>query len=82
MSTVFNFLTNLKLTISQWAMACMAAIIAGLVIALDLQGSKLHKAQVDILRATFGAAMTKQDTIVDNAREAYLNALAEYEGHQ
>lgn len=79
MSTILGYITNIKLSISQWAMGCMAAVIAALIVVLKLQGSKLHKTQVDLLRATFGSAMTKQDSIVDGARKAYLDALAEYE---
>jgi hypothetical protein len=82
MSTIISFITNIKLTVTQWVMVCMATVIAVLVTICKIQGSSLHKAQVDLLRATFGAAMTKQDAIVDAARKSYLDALAEYEGNK
>ena len=78
MSKILSFLSNIKLTAYQWTMGSLAAIAAGLVVALKLQGSKLHSVQVELLRATYGATMTQQDAKVEGARKKFLDALAAY----
>lgn len=49
MAALLTLLKGIKLSLTQYALLTMALIIGGLVAALKLQGSKLHKAQVTIL---------------------------------
>lgn len=73
-----EFLRSIKLSISQWLMVTMAAIIGGLVLSLRLQGGKLHKAQTDLLKANFDHATEKQDILVANAKDKLNKALKAY----
>lgn len=73
------WLSNIKLTLAQWAGACAAGAIGLLVISLRLQGSRLHKAQTELLASQFGRTMDKQDQSVETARKRYHDALQEYE---
>jgi hypothetical protein len=79
MNTVLSFLSNLKLTITQWALMLLTLVVAALVVALRLQGTRLHATQVNLLKAQFGNAMSLQDAKVDAARTAFENAIQEYE---
>ena len=79
MQRVLNYLLNLKLSVTQILMGLMAGAIAFLVAAFELQGTKLHKTQVDLLRATYNAKMDQQDKAVDSARLKFLDALDKYE---
>jgi hypothetical protein len=80
-STIFSYLGSVKLTITQVAFGLMAGALGLLLAAFELQGSRLHKAQVGLLQAKFGAAMDQQDAKVDAARKAFLDAKAEYEAN-
>jgi hypothetical protein len=82
MSNVLTFLSNLKLTLSQWLLLCLSTAVGLLVVALDLKGTQLHKAQVNLLQAQFGNAMSLQDAKVDAARIAFEAAVNDYEGHR
>lgn len=79
MSIIISWLSSVKLTITQWFGVVAAATIGALVLALRLQGSRLHKAQVQLLSLTFTAAMGQQDARVESARKAYHDALGSYE---
>jgi hypothetical protein len=63
------WLSDLKLSLSQWLLLLLATCVGGLVVALKLQGSQLHKAQVELL-----SSRVKQTTDVDNeARKEVLD---------
>jgi purine-cytosine permease-like protein len=78
MSSILTFLGNLRLTVEQWLLLCLSAAMGALVVAFELQGSKLHKTQVELLRAQFGNAMSLQDSKVGSAKQAFEDALEAY----
>lgn len=82
MNIALSFLSNLKLTVTQWALLCATVVIGGLVTALSLQGTRLHKTQVNLLQAQFGNTMQQQDARVDAARAAFEAAVNEYEANR
>lgn len=79
MTTIISFLSNIKLTLTQWVCLSLAMALAGLVAAFRLQGTSLHNTQVSLLRAKFGASQTQQDARVDADRKAFLAALNAYQ---
>lgn len=80
MNILFTFLSNLKLSLQQYIYFTVALVVGGLVVALRVQGSKLHKAQVQVLQFHYGATMDQQDGKVEASRERYLKALEAYKG--
>jgi hypothetical protein len=73
-----NWLRSFKLTLVQWGAVTGAAIIAVLVAALRIQGSRLHKAQVDLLDAKLKAKADKLAEVTKTDKEAYQNALKSF----
>lgn len=73
-----TFLKNLQLTLTQWLMLSMAVVIGVLVVVLRLQGSRLHKAQVDLLRAHYGTQVGKQDEVTAASKKRFDKALGAY----
>jgi len=66
---IISWLSNIKLSLSQWLLLLLATCVGGLVAALQLQGSQLHKVQVELL-----SSRVKQTTDTDNAaRTEVLN---------
>jgi len=66
---IISWLSNIKLSLSQWLLLLLATCVGGLVTALQLQGSQLHKVQVELL-----SSRVKQTTDTDNAaRTEVLN---------
>lgn len=78
MTYLLGLLNSVKLTIIDYSMLVLAAIVGFLVIKLRLQGSALHAAQVALLKTQYDAAMSQQDKNVDDARDAYNQAMAAY----
>lgn len=79
MNTVLSYLSNLKLTLTQYILLTEAAIIGLLVLVLRAKGSELHKAQLDALEANYLVLKDAQDTKTSAAQKAYFNALKEYQ---
>lgn len=78
MDTILNFLTNLKLSLTQWISVTAAATIGFLVVALKIQGGRLHKAQVDLLEANMRSQDKEDDDAVQAARMKFAEALREF----
>lgn len=78
LSKLTGFLSGLKLSATEWLLVGSATIIAGLVAALKLQGSRLHKAQVDLLSQKFQVTNDKLSKQSSDAHEAYQKALGSY----
>jgi len=64
-----SWLTDIKLSLTHWLLATLAVICGGLVIALRLQGSRLHKAQIDAISARIDLANNKEEAIIDSLKE-------------
>jgi hypothetical protein len=82
MGTLLAYLKDFKLSITQWLLLSMAAVIAGLVGLLRLQGSRFHNTQVQLLHQQFRQAMDQQDQRVDAAKDRFEKALQEYQAHE
>lgn len=79
MSSLITFLSNLRLSLSQWLLVTLASIVGGLVVALRVQGGALHRAQLAALKANMDSmvAIAHKDTI--DAVVAYHEAKEEYD---
>ncbi len=59
-----QWLSNLKLSVAQWAGVMAVAIIGVLVAALKLQGGKLHSTQIKLLETQLEGAIKTDDADV------------------
>lgn len=78
MSTILSWLSTIKLSLKQIAAISVATIISGLILALRVQGSRIHRLQVQLLELNFHASQDKQDAAVDAARAAFNRAKKAY----
>ena len=78
MSYITDFLSNIKLSLTQIGLLIGSSIIGGLLLALKLQGTELHRAQLKLLEQSFHNAMDLQDNKVDAARQAFQAAKDAY----
>lgn len=67
-----SWLNNIKLSISQWISITALAVIGTLVVALRLQGGKLHATQIALLESQLNNTMDKDDAEVVAAKAAML----------
>lgn len=72
---IFSFLKNLLANPQEALVGLIAAVLAGLVAALELQGSWLHRAQIKLLDVTLQQKQTRAADNVAAAKEAYAEAL-------
>lgn len=56
----------------------IASIIGILVLALKLQGSKLHSLQVKMLAQTIELSNDKDEQLVKTAKSAFVKAMGDY----
>lgn len=82
LNSVFNYLKDLKLSLESYSALSLAAFAGFLLIALRLQGSKLHLAQVKLLQATIESQQDAEDARVASLRSAFNKALAAYRNAQ
>lgn len=75
---MIQFLSDLKLSVTQWLGVMAAIVIGGLVAALKLQGSRLHRAQLKILEQDRDRAQEKADGSAFEAGKRYHEALNEF----
>lgn len=73
-----EFLDKLQLSFMQWVLLTGAAVIGGLVYALRLQGSRLHRAQVDLLHERVNNTNEKDQESVKAARDRFNKSLSDY----
>jgi uncharacterized membrane-anchored protein YhcB (DUF1043 family) len=81
-----SFLSSIKLSITQWLLASLAACVGILVVMLDMKGSALHRAQVQLLEAHMDTRQSAIDASVAAAKQNYLKVRSSYldaspEGH-
>lgn len=74
MSTILSFFNRIRLNLTQWLVVTVALVIAGLVEALRIQGSRLHKAQVALLEQSAAKGTQEAQKAYDDAKAAYLRA--------
>lgn len=77
-SKIWSFINTMQLTIQQWITLSMAAIIGVLTVLLGLQGSRLHKAQIELLLSNYFNELNKQDGDVEAAKAKYDEVVASY----
>lgn len=75
---MIDILKGIKLTIVQWLSIMAVVVIGGLVAALKLQGSRLHKAKVDLLKERLDRKIDERGKKVKVARKKFLEAMDEY----
>ncbi len=78
MTALLGMLKGIKLSVTEWLLISMATLIGGLVVALRLQGSRLHKAQVDVLQSHVQAQDSQDDAAVAAANRRFLPAYTSY----
>lgn len=76
---MIQWLLSLKLSISQWTMATGAAAIGLLVVMLRIQGSRLHRAQIDALAASVAYANGQEDAKLVVLKAKLEQSIQEYE---
>lgn len=75
---IILFLSTIKLTVTQWLLIMMAGTIGVLVVALRLQGSKLHKAQVTILTTNLNNSIKQSEAKTAEASHRFDKAYQAY----
>lgn len=78
MAKLLRILDSVQLNLTEWFIVGLAATVAGLVAALKLQGSRLHKAQLELLDHRFAVTDERTQTAADNAKLAYMKARNDY----
>lgn len=78
MSTLLSWLSSLRLSLIQWTTLILAGTVGALVIALKAQGTRLHRAQIQLLLATMNQTDTAKEEAVTRAREAFQAAMKDY----
>lgn len=71
-------LSNIKLSLLQYAYGMAALVFGGLILALRLQGTRLHKAQVDLLQAKYIAVDQQAQSRTKQAIKAFDEAMRAY----
>lgn len=79
---MINFLQNLKLSLTQWLWLTTAAAIGLLVTALKIQGSRLHKAQIDSLMSGINSRNVAEDSNIEKLRDKMAAEIDAYEKAQ
>lgn len=81
MQKIFDLVNSGRLTLTQWLLITLSTVIGGLVIALKMKGSALHKSQVQLLQQRYLNENEKNDAKVDAARKDFMEAYHEYQKH-
>lgn len=61
-----------------YLLLALALAIGGLVLALRIQGGRLHQAQIKLLLTVIDRGQAEKDATVSQAREALTHALKDY----
>jgi len=77
LSKLKDFLSNIKLTAIQWVLLTLTAIIGILVIALGIQGGRLHKAKVKLIEKDLDIATLKDDENIASKKKKLKKAKKE-----
>ena len=75
---IWSFLKTVQMSAAEWIIITVATVIAGLVTALKIQGSRLHRAQVKLLEVQLDSKQARAAQDTDAARQVYRDALAQF----
>jgi hypothetical protein len=75
---MINLLKTIKLSVEQYIIVTLVAGVGLLVLALRLQGSRLHKAKVSLLKERVNRSIELNDANVKIKRQLYKKAKEEY----
>lgn len=78
LTKVGSFFSSISLNLTQWVILSMATVIGGLLAALSLQGSRLHKAQVQLLEQHLQGVSDGDDAGIKTSRDRFTAALNAY----
>ena len=78
MTTLLSYLSTLRLSLVQWITLILAGAVGALVVALKAQGTRLHRAQIQLLLATMNQSDTAKEAAVVKARDSFQAAMKEY----
>lgn len=74
---VMNILSNIKLTVSQYVILSLIAIVGILVVALRIKGSQLHELKLKLMEKELDIAMAKDDANVKDKKKKLKKAKKE-----
>lgn len=77
---MLEFLSRIKLTVTQWVLIMAAGTIGVLVALLRLQKSRLHASQLLLLQEQYKNTLGQQEDKVAGARKRLTDAMKEYHG--
>jgi hypothetical protein len=72
-----NILSKIKLTVTQWVIVVLASVVGVLVIALGIQGGKLHRAKVKLIEKDLDIATIKDDENIADKKKKLRKAKKE-----
>jgi hypothetical protein len=72
-----NFLSNIKLTVTQAIILALSAIVGILVVILGIQGGRLHKAKVKLIERELDIATLKDDKNIKDKKKKLRQAKKE-----
>ena len=72
-----NFLSNIKLTVTQAIILALSAIVGILVVILGIQGGRLHKAKVKLIEKELDIATLKDDKNIKDKKKKLRQAKKE-----
>lgn len=73
------WLSNLRLSLAQWALLTLGSLCGALVVVLRLQGSLLHKARIEALASGLKYRNVARDEKVDKLRDKLEQEIFSYE---
>lgn len=77
---MIGLLTRLRLSLAQYIGLTLAILVGGLVAALKIQGSRLHKAQIGLLLSGLERERDLSAVKVAEAKKRYNDAKSAYRG--
>lgn len=75
---LFDVLNSIKLTATEWLVVMLSVGISGLLVAFRLQGSKLHKTQIDLLQSQVNQTEEEDTQKEAKARSKFERAYKHY----
>lgn len=76
---MISYLINLRLTLAQWALVCLTAACGLLVAALKLQGTRLHKAQIEAISARIDLTNGRHEDKIKRLQDTFEREVNKYE---